>query len=134
MTCWKCKANHKPRFCPQLRNKCYFCGESTHLVNDCLKKPSATCFICKQVGHLSTTCLKRQSEISKPPSLGTTSVVRKNGNMGNRPAGRVYNLEGTWYYESDEDESECAALYSDEAGLIAGTYCYYNYNLLQKIS
>ena len=121
--CWKCKGDHLPRQCPQLKGKCFFCGESTHMVTECPKKTTSTCFICKQVGHFAITCPQRQLSANKPLALmGNVPTNKKNGGNVDRPAGRIFNLEGSWEDEDENEEFEMASLEMDGSTLVAGWY------------
>ena len=58
--------------------------------------------------------------MNKPLAItGNATTNKKNGENGNRPVGRVYNLEGEWEYGNDADELELAAIEADGTRLIA---------------
>ncbi|XP_055692263.1 uncharacterized protein K02A2.6-like [Lutzomyia longipalpis] len=46
------------------RKKCFRCGVSTHLANDCNHKDK-TCFTCNKKGHLSKVCMGKGEEKKK---------------------------------------------------------------------
>ena len=109
MVCWKCKGNHYPRKCPQLQNRCFYCGETGHIVANCPKKTSVTCFICKKEGHISTTCPQRSKNVKTqvPKVVSGTKEKKNNDDQGAKTggSGKVFaRPEVFTVKESDNEE------------------------------
>ena len=67
-----------------LKGRCFCCGSSTHLRNDC-KKKHLTCNKCKKQGHIAPVCLsgEKSESASASNSRPGSTVVNKSKNVKN---------------------------------------------------